>query len=288
MIYLHEPPGHFPKLAVTLPPINQALGEDLLHRSATGRTLEDTDPEGFAITAKALVQFSRLLARVPEIASLKMQLSVTRGIVDTTINDLSFGPRVAQAITPYPESLDRAVILKDGRQARLRPLRPEDENAHRVFISKLSRATLRFRYFSDKQSFSARELAAMTHMDYSREVALIISVSGNEGPETLGVVRVIFDADELAAEFAMVVRDDLQRSGVGKLLLQAAIDVAKDRGARMIYGETMIENKGMQGLSRSLGFKVSTDFEAECVWMTLPLATPQDDWEASRLALITA
>jgi hypothetical protein len=56
----------------------------------------------------------------------------------------------------------------------------------------------------------------------------------------------------------------------------------------MIYGETMIENKGMQGLSRSLGFKVSTDFEAECVWMTLELAKPQDDWEASRLALITA
>jgi acetyltransferase len=288
VIYLHEPPGHFPKLAVTLPPINQALGEDLLHRSATGRTLEDTDPEGFAITAKALVQFSRLLARVPEIASLKIQLSVTRGFVDTTINDLGFGPRIAQAITPYPESLDRAVILGDGRQARLRPLRPEDENAHRIFISKLSRATLRFRYFSDKQSFSARELAAMTHMDYSREVALIISVIGHDEPETLGVVRVIFDADELAAEFAMVVRDDLQRSGVGKLLLQAAVDIAKDRGARMIYGETMIENKRMQGLSRSLGFKVSTDFEAECVWMTLELAKPQDDWEASRLALITA
>lgn len=128
----------------------------------------------------------------------------------------------------------------------------------------------------------------MTHMDYSREVALIISVIGHDGPETLGVVRVIFDADELAAEFAMVVRDDLQRSGVGKLLLQAAVDIAKDRGARMIYGETMIENKGMQGLSQSLGFKVSTDFEAECVWMTLELAKPQDDWEASRLALITA
>lgn len=288
VIYLHEPPGHFPKLAVTLPPINQALGEDLLHRSATGRTLEDTDPEGFAITAKALVQFSRLLARVPEIASLKIQLSVTRGVVDTTINDLGFGPRVEQAITPYPEALDRAVVLKDGRHARLRPLRPEDENAHRTFISKLSRATLRFRYFSDKQSFSARELAAMTHVDYSREVALIVSINEAEGAETLGVIRVIFDADALAAEFAMVVRDDLQRSGVGKLLLQAAVDLAKERSARIIYGETMIENKGMQGLSRSLGFKVKTDFDAECVWMTLELEKPQDEWEASRLALITA
>lgn len=288
VIYLHEPPGHFPKLAVTLPPINQALGEDLLNRSALGRTLKNTDPEGFAQTAKTFVQFSRLLARVPEIATLKIQIGVTRGSVDTSVNDIQFGPRVDQAITPYPESLDQPVTLRDGTPARLRPLRPEDETAHRVFISKLSRASLRFRYFSDKQSFSARELAAMTHVDYAREVALIVTVSSTDGPETLGVIRVIFDADELAAEFAMVVRDDRQRTGVGRLLLDAAISLTRDRGARMIYGETMIENKGMQGLARSLGFQVTTDFSAECVWMTLMHRDAQDDWEASRLAAITA
>lgn len=288
VIYLHEPPGHFPKLAVTLPPINQALGEDLLHRSAVGRTLEDTDPEGFARAAKIMVQFSRLLTRVPMISVLKIQINVTRGSAQTTINDLTFGDRVDQAITPYPESLDRAIVLQDGRHGRLRPLRPEDERAHRIFLSKLSRATLRFRYFSDKQGFSASELAAMTHVDYSREIALIVTVPSLDGPETLGVIRLIFDADALTTEFAMVVRDDLQRSGVGKLLLQAGIDVAKDRGARMIYGETMIGNRGMQGLSRQLGFEVKTDFDAECVWMTLKLQEPKDDWEASRLALITA
>jgi acetyltransferase len=283
VIYVHEPPGHFPKLAVTLPPINQALGEDLLHRSATGRALKSTDPEGFAKAALLIVNCSRLLSRVPEIASLKIQLSVARGHVQASLNELCLAERVIPAITPYPESLDRPVILKDGRVARLRPLRPEDEDAHRVFLSKLSRATLRFRYFSDKQGFSARELAAMTHVDYSREVALIVSAPSVEDMETLGVVRVIFDADGLAAEFAMVVRDDLQRSGVGKILLQAAVDLARDRDARLIYGETMIQNKGMQGLAKTIGFQVKIDFDAECVWMRMPLAAPRDSWEESRL-----
>lgn len=286
VIYVHEPPGHFPKLALTLPPINQALGEDLLHRSAAGRVLESTDPEGFAKAALVIVNSSRLLSRVPEIASLKAQLSVGRGQVHATLNELILAERVTPAITPYPESLDRPIVLKDGRAARLRPLRPEDEDAHRVFLSKLSRATLRFRYFSDKQGFSARELAAMTHVDYSREVALIISAPHHDEMETLGVVRVIFDADGLSAEFAMVVRDDLQRTGVGKLLLQAAIDLARDRDARIIYGETMIQNQGMQSLAKALGFAVRTDFDAECVWMRLPLGAPRDSWELSRLKTI--
>ena len=283
VIYVHEPPGHFPKLALTLPPINQALGEDLLHRSATGRALESTDPVGFAKAALLIVNCSRLLSRVPEIASLKLQLSIGRGEVHASLTELSLAERVTPAITPYPESLDRPVTLKDGRLARLRPLRPEDEDAHRVFLSKLSRATLRFRYFSDKQNFSARELAAMTHVDYSREVALIVSAPQHDDMETLGVVRVIFDADGLSAEFAMVVRDDLQRTGVGKLLLQAAVDLARDRDARLIYGETMIQNQGMQGLAKALGFQVRTDFDAECVWMRMPLGTPRDSWEKSRL-----
>ncbi len=288
VIFVHQPPGHFPALAVTLPPINQALAEDLLHRSATGRVLETSDPQGFAGAALALVSCSRLLSRVPEIVTLRVNLAIARGQVQANLDELSLGERSQPAITPYPESLDRPVQLTDGRTARLRPLRPEDEDAHRVFLSKLSRATLRFRYFSDKQSFSARELAAMTHVDYSREVALIVSVPTDDAFETLGVIRVIFDADLLSAEFAMVVRDDLQRTGVGRLLLQAAVDLARDRGARLIYGETMIQNKGMQGLARALGFKVSTDFDAECVWMRMQLAPPQDDWEASRLALIGA
>ena len=287
VIYLHEPPGHFPKLALTLPPINQALAEDLLHRSAPGRTLESTDPNGFAQAAEILVNCSRLLSRVPELASMKLQMSIARGDVHTSINELTLAERVVPAITPYPESLDRAVVLTNGRPARLRPLRPEDEDAHRVFLSKLSRATLRFRYFSDKQGFSARELAAMTHVDYSREVALIVTVAGTPIDETLGVVRVIFDADGLSAEFAMVVRDDLQRSGVGHMLLQAAVDLATDRNARIIYGETMIQNQGMQGLARKLGFDVRTDFAAECVWMTRLIEPPRDDWEASRLKALT-
>ncbi len=287
VIYVHEPPGHFPKFALTLPPINQALAEDLLHRSASGRTLESTDPEGFAKAALVLVNCSRLLSRVPELASLKIQLSVARGQVHSSLNEIMLAERVVPAITPYPEALDRAVTLKTGQAARLRPLRPEDETAHRVFLSKLSRATLRFRYFSDKHSFSARELAAMTHVDYSREVALIVTLPGDPIDETLGVVRVIFDADGLSAEFAMVVRDDLQRTGVGQMLLQAAVDLAKDRDARMIYGETMIQNKGMQALSKRVGFKIKTDFDAECVWMTYLISPPRDAWEANRLEALT-
>jgi len=80
-----------------------------------------------------------------------------------------------------------------------------------------------------------------------------------------------------------VVRDDIQRTGVGRLLLGAAIEVARARGARLIYGETMIENRGMQALSRRLGFQNRIDLDAECVWMSLLLSPPADAWESERL-----
>lgn len=283
VIVIHEPLGHFPPLAVTLPPVNQALSEDLLHRSVQGRVMESLSRDGFAQAASILTHFSRLLGRVPEIADVRLQIALEGSRLSVSLDRLRLDRAVSQAIVPYPEQLDREVVLRDGRKARLRPLRPEDEAAHGRFLAKLSRATLRFRYFSDKRSFSARELAAMTHMDYAREIAQIIQVQESGGPETLGVIRSVFDADGLACEFAMVVRDDLQRTGVGQLLLEAAIEVAQQRGSRLIYGETMIENKGMQALSRKLGFENRIDLESDCVWMTRVLSTAVDAWEAERL-----
>jgi acetyltransferase len=284
VIVIHEPLGHFPTLAVTLPPLNQALSEDLLHRSVQGRVIESLSLDGFTQAASILTHFSRLLGRVPEIAEVRLQIALEGAHLSVHLDRLRLDHAVAQAIVPYPEQLDREVVLRDGRKARLRPLRPEDEEAHIRFLAKLSRATLRFRYFSDKRSFSARELAAMTHMDYAREIAQIVQVQESHGPETLGVIRSIFDADGLACEFAMVVRDDLQRTGVGQLLLEAAVEIAQQRGSRLIYGETMIENRGMQALSRKIGFQNRIDLDADCVWMTRVLSAPVDAWETERLA----
>ena len=57
--------------------------------------------------------------------------------------------------------------------------------------------------------------------DYDREMAFIAESQGEGGAEEiLGVARACADPDNVAGEFAVMVRPDLKRQGLGRLLMQ--------------------------------------------------------------------
>ncbi len=95
------------------------------------------------------------------------------------------------AIRPYPRELEECTVMKNGRKITLRPIRPEDEAAHRAFIRQLSDDDLRMRFFgSVRRDFDHKDMARFTQIDYDREMAFIASAMTEGGmPETLGVVR---------------------------------------------------------------------------------------------------
>jgi len=87
-----------------------------------------------------------------------------------------------------------------------------------------------------------------------------------DGPlKTLGVVRAMTDPDNNAAEFAILIRTDCKRLGLGRILMERIVRYCKSRGTTRIIGQALLQNEGMKELAKSVGFDVKKDYEDE-VW----------------------
>jgi acetyltransferase len=173
------------------------------------------------------------------------------------------------AITPYPAHLAETIDWH-GEAIVLRPIRPEDEPQHRAFVERLQPRTCGLRFFYSRRELPRSELARLTQIDYSREMAFV-AVRTASG-ETLGVVRAIADPDNLEAEFAVIVRSDLKGRGLGHILLGKMIAYLKDKGTRRMVGIVMRENKAMRALALAQGMAFdAAGSEPDSLRFVLPL-----------------
>lgn len=150
--------------------------------------------------------------------------------------------------------LEEVVQLK-GLAALLRPIRPEDAAAYADFISRSDAQDLRMRFFTLVRRLPARELARYTQIDYDREMAFVAVPAGGP-PEILGEIRIYAYAGGDAVEFALLVRSDMQRRGLGRALLQKAIDYSRARGSAVLIGQINPDNEPMLALARACGMEV--------------------------------
>ncbi len=269
--------------AVALPPLNTVLARDLVGRTRVARQLKGyrNHPEADLDAVSAvLVQVAQLVADVPEIVELDINplLADSRGaiVLDARMRiamaDRSGSTLDRLAIRPYPAELEELVPW-DGGQLLLRPIRPEDGQAHVAFFNALTPDDVRYRMFVRVRELQPAQLARFTQIDYDREMAFIATRPGPDGhPETLGVGRVVADPDNMSAEFAVTVRSDLKGKGLGIMLMHKLIAYCRARGTREIVGEALPQNSPVLGLVRKLGFTVGPLDEEEGVrkfWLPL-------------------
>lgn len=276
--------------ALMLPPMNSALAQQLVRQSRVYDIISENSewPErDLQNLSDLLIKLGQMAVELKQLKTLEINplLLNKRGLLAVDVS-VALGEPAALSVSPYPEYLTEQIRLKrSGRQAVLRAIRGEDEPAHLEFYNQLSPESIRLRYFYSRGVPTHQELANWTQIDYDREMALIVSAPklDGEGYETLGVVRAVTDADNIRAEFSVVVRDDLQGEGLGVILMQKIIQYCRDRGTLMIMGSTLPSNKGMQALARKLGFRNSYNAEEDVIDMKLMLHEPTEDWQILRL-----
>ncbi|MDK9704988.1 MAG: bifunctional acetate--CoA ligase family protein/GNAT family N-acetyltransferase [Sulfuritalea sp.] len=272
--------GVYRDMSVGLPPLNLPLAQDLIGRSRAAALLEThrgdpaADREAIALV---LMKVSQLLIDLPEIVELDINplFADDKGAtaVDAHIQ-LSAVPADANrfAIQPYPKALEQAATLRNGRPVLFRPIRPEDEAAHYVFLSHMSEQDLVYRFFHYVKHIPRRDMARLTQIDYDREMAFIASAAGEDGEaETLGVVRIVAAPDNATAEFAIVIRSDMKGQGLGSRLMRKMIEYSRERGIRIFSGDVMYDNQPMLDLLKGLGFTFGRSEEAGIVRCTLDL-----------------
>ncbi len=267
--------------ALALPPLNLNLAREMMSRTRIHRLLKgycDHQPADLQAIEMTLMRVSQLLVDIPEIAELDINplLADERGVVALdarVVLEPQLEPGASRlAIRPYPQELEEPFVLRNQREVLLRPIRPEDEPEHHIFVSRLTPEDIRFRFFGLVRELPHSQMARLTQIDYDREMAFIASVSDEQGGrETLGVVRTVTDPNNLYAEFAIVVRSDLKELGLGKRLLVKMIEYCRARGTREMIGQVMADNRRMLGLAKSLGFKAHAIVGEEAVEVRLPL-----------------
>lgn len=245
-------------LALDLPPLNLPLARALMARSRAARLLAlpngQMAPSAEAV-AEALVRISQLIVDFPEIADLVIDplfVDLTGVLAaDAWLRLRPPGERAYLAIPPYPENLVRHCEI-GGERLTIRPIRPEDAEAHAAFFKRLSPEDVRYRFFTSLRELPPEMMARLTQIDYEREMAFI--AVREETGETIAVARLVREPATAEAEFAVVVQPDAKGKGVATRLMQELLDWAKSQGVQEVYGEILAENAPMLAFVRHLGF----------------------------------
>ena len=158
---------------------------------------------------------------------------------------------------------ERHVTLLDGEKVFIRPLTAADAALYPDFLAEVTANDLRLRFFAPIKDLSHQLTARLSQIDYAREMALIAQPA--DGSAALGVARYSADPDNKRAEFALAVRSDWHRRGLGRLLMLSLLDVARRRGVEALTGEVLRENGPMLSLCRSLDFSVAASLSDPAV-----------------------
>lgn len=253
--------------ALALPPLNLRLARMVMEETRIFRLLKgyrDRPPAAIDAVALALVRVSQLVVDFAEIVELDVNplLADATGVLalDARIGVRhSIGPAERRlAIRPYPQGLECNHTLADGTRLRFRPIRPEDEPGLRAAFARLSTQAIRMRFFGLLKELPHAFAARLSQIDYDREMAFVaVPESSDDGREIFAVARFSADPDNERAEYALTVRTDVERKGLGTALLTRLIDYARSRNVGELYGEVLRDNSPMLALIRRLSFTVA-------------------------------
>jgi RimJ/RimL family protein N-acetyltransferase len=154
------------------------------------------------------------------------------------------------------EPWSELLTLPDGRELLLRPIRRDDADALREGFKSLTPEEVRFRFLHPMSELTPAHALALADIDRRRAFALVLRESDETGKRVTGAVaRVAIDDSGREAEFAIVVASPLAGHGLGTYMLRKLIEWCRRKRLHAIYGDVLVENHSMLGVSDRLGFR---------------------------------
>jgi acetyltransferase len=156
---------------------------------------------------------------------------------------------------PLAPEAEKDIVTREGRHLRLRPIGPDDDDELIEIGQRSSPEDLRLRFFGVIRPAPGPLVKMLTDFDHSHHrVAGAYDPAGPRGrDELLGGVRLIWKPDLSSGEFAIMVRSDLKRLGLGRCLMAEMLGWGVDLGLERVEGEVLSENTPMLRLVRRCG-----------------------------------
>ena len=190
------------------------------------------------------------------------------GLVPSPADPLVIGARQ----TGYPAGLEFDALLADGGLVHVRPIRPNDAEAHRAFFAGQSEQSVYFRFFGHRSVLTDREVTHFTTVDYHDRMAFVAFLNN----DLIGIGRYDRLGGGDAAEVAFAVADEHQGRGLATMLLEHLAAYAAGTGITRFSAETLIDNRRMLDVFQRAGFRrESASIEYGVVQLSLDIAPPE-------------
>lgn len=261
----------FKDRALALPPLTRTLARRMMERTKIHEALKGVRGRGSVdLTAleNIIVSFSQLVVENPRIAECDINplLASEKQLIAVDARfilhprELPDHQLPQPAIRPYPAQYTGNATTRDGAPIRLRPIRPEDEPRMVAFHKTLSDRSVLQRYtrpITLDQRITHQRLNRICFIDYDREMALVATTMDPQSA-IIAVGRLGRIRDTGLARFSLLVSDDWQKRGIGKLLLNRLLDIArKERDIHRVCGDMLPDNTGMIQLCKQAGFMLT-------------------------------
>ena len=161
----------------------------------------------------------------------------------------------------------RQALLTDGRMVSIRQLITADGAAVLHLHEQLPERDRYLRFFTLGSAHLAAFATRLTTADDAHRGALGAFTDG----ALIGIAHYEVLDDPAQAEVALVVNHTIQAHGVGTLLLEHLMSLARDRGVRRFVAEVLAENRRMVDVFVNSGLAVSIHHDGSVLHVTMPL-----------------
>jgi len=262
--------------AVGLPPLNQTLARRMMEDTKIYQHLHGQADYQQALgrIEEILVRFSQLivdfhqikeidinplLVSKTDVIALDAEMLLEPGAVvgSGSMKDDLCPPHLCICPYPYKYVIDRT--LEDGTLCCIRPIQAEDEPLIYALFKSLSDETITYRFGYSLTHLPHEKLVRYCQIDYDRELAFVAVTPDKQ--KITGDVRISKMPDMESAELSILIRDEMQGKGLGKILMEFSTGIAKEIGLKSLWMEILKTNSRMLGLGRKFGFKQAYDDE---------------------------
>ncbi|NHI91033.1 MAG: N-acetyltransferase [Candidatus Lokiarchaeota archaeon] len=172
------------------------------------------------------------------------------------IVDLMFSIRVK---SPEIQKYRKEVTLKDGDILLFRPITPDDDQKVLELYYSLSPETIYFRFFAGRKNVPLKRVKRFTRVNFDKNFGVVVEYKGKDKEffnKLIGIGSFIVNPLEPEkAEMSLVIMDRFQRKGIGSILINYLVHIAKERGVKTIQGIILAENYKILKTLEKLGFK---------------------------------
>jgi RimJ/RimL family protein N-acetyltransferase len=171
---------------------------------------------------------------------------------------------------PAPENYSVTERTRDGREVKIRALRPDDKDDMLAAVGRTGTQSLQRRFFVVKRGFSEKEIAFFMNIDFANHVALVALADEGGRKVIIGGGRYII-TEPGQAEIAFVVIDDYQGQGLGTLLMRHLAVIARKAGLKELIADVLPENAAMRKVFSKFGFQARRGKDPQVVHLVLTL-----------------